>query len=368
MAEDNAAAVSDVTARFLGGAPELGEAYGIEQVLVYAIPMARKFRGILRRDGLLLRGPAGWAEAAPFWNYNAAQSLPWLAGALDIASHGLAPLPPENANLPVNVNVTVPIVGPETAAEIVSRSGCRTAKVKVAEPGVGLDADLARVRAVREALGPDGLIRVDANAAWSVAEAAANLEALNAAASGLQYAEQPCASVPELAELRGRTAVPIAADESIRLASDPLNVVRENAADYLVLKAMPLGGPRRAAAVAREARALARGDVKFVVSSALDTSIGLAAGANLAQALGTPLACGLGTLALFEGDVLAPECRLTPRQGLLPPPCPAPHLDPAASPDVPADLADAWQQRFTEICALLPNVPPRAGTGRLDWR
>jgi O-succinylbenzoate synthase len=253
--------------------------------------MRTRFRGVTRREGALVRGPAGWGEFSPFPEYGPAESARWLAAAYEAADEGWpAPL---RTHIPVNV--TVPAVGPEAAHAIVAGSGCRTAKVKVAEPGQSEADDLARVEAVRDALGPGGRVRVDANGAWDTATAIRMLRALGE----LEYAEQPCATLDELAEVRRRVDVPIAADESIRRAEDPLRVRAADAADVVVLKVQPLGGVRAALAVAEAC------GLPVVVSSAVETSVGLAAGLALAAALPElPYACGLGTLSLLEGDVV----------------------------------------------------------------
>ena len=184
----------------------------------FAIPMRTRFRGITVREGALIEGPAGWAEFSPFAEYGPRECARWLACALEAAWDGW-PAPVRDR---VPVNVTVPAVGPEQAHRIVSGSGCRTAKVKVAERGQPGDDDIARVEAVRDALGPGGRIRVDANGGWDVDTAARMLGALGR--FGLEYAEQPCATLDELAALRRRVDVPVAADESIRKAEDPLAV------------------------------------------------------------------------------------------------------------------------------------------------
>jgi O-succinylbenzoate synthase len=200
----------------------------------------------------------------------------------------------------VRVNATIPAVGPDQVAAILARfPGCRTAKVKVADAGQILADDVARVRMVRTLLGPEGRIRVDANGLWNVDEAEHALHAL--AEFDLEYVEQPCATVPELAEIRRRTrylGVPIAADESVRRAEDPLAVARAGAADILVLKAQPLGGIRRALMI------IGQTGLPVVVSSALDTSVGLSMGAYLAAAIpDLDLDCGLGTASLLAADV-----------------------------------------------------------------
>jgi len=131
------------------------------------------------------------------------------------------------------------------------------------------------------------------------------------AAFGLEYAEQPCATLDELAELRRHIDIPVAADESIRRACDPLRVRAAGAADIVVLKVQPLGGVRAALQVAEAC------GLPVVVSSAVDTSVGLAAGTALAAALPElPYACGLATMSLLAGDVTADP--LVPDQGELP--------------------------------------------------
>jgi o-succinylbenzoate synthase len=263
-------------------------------VRAFAIPMPARFRGITVREGALIEGPAGWGEFSPFAEYGPRECARWLACALEAACDGW----PEPARDRVGVNVTVPAVGPDRAHQIVAGSGCRTAKVKVAEAGQADSDDITRVAAVRDALGPDGRIRVDANGGWSVEHAARMLRAL--APLGLEYAEQPCASLAELAELRRRVDVPLAADESIRRAEDPLAVRAAGAADIVVLKVQPLGGVRAALRVA------AACGLPVVVSSAVESSVGLAAGVALAAALPElPYDCGLATMSLLAGDVSA---------------------------------------------------------------
>jgi O-succinylbenzoate synthase len=271
----------------------------------FAIPMRERFRGITVREGALIEGPAGWGEFSPFAEYGPAEAARWLACAVEAATVGWPPAQRDR----IPVNVTVPAVSPERAYQIVVTSGCRTAKVKVAEPGAGLAADVARVAAVRDALGPDGSVRVDANGGWDVDTAARALRELGR--FGLEYAEQPCASLAELAELRRRVDVPIAADESVRRAGDPLAVRAAGAADLVVLKAQPLGGVRPALRVAQAC------GLPVVVSSAVETSVGLAAGVALAAALpGLRHACGLATISLLTGDVTASSLRA--EDGFLP--------------------------------------------------
>ncbi len=308
---------------------------------VYAIPLRNRFRGITVRDGVLLPGPAGWGEFCPFADYSDAESLPWLHAAVEASETGW-PAPVRDR---VEVNTTVPVVGPEKAYELVSKSGCRTAKVKVADPRSSLADDCARVEAVRDALGPGGAIRVDANTAWDVDTAVRAIADLDKAAGGLEYAEQPCPTIDDLAAVRRRVSVRIAADESIRRAEDPLKVAVAGAADIAVLKVSPLGGVRRALEVAEAC------GLPCVVSSAVETSVGLAAGLALAGALPElEFACGLGTISLLEGDVCADP--LSPVDGYLPvlrqPP------EPTAAYAASADVQAAWEARLARVRGLLP--------------
>lgn len=313
------------------------------RTVVFDIPMTTRFRGITRRRGMLIEGGAGWAEWSPFPEYDDAIAARWLAAALEAARDGF----PEPVRDRIPVNAIVPVLPPGAAAERVWLSGCRTAKVKVAEPGQGLDDDVARVAAVRAALGPGGAIRVDANAAWTPAEALVALREL--AAFGLEYAEQPCRTVDELCELRrlldrAGVAVPIAADESIRLAADPLLV--RGVADVAIVKVQPLGGVRRSLELAE------RIGLPAVVSSALETSVGLRAGVALAAALpDLPFACGLETLSLLTDDVAARPLRAT--DGFLP--VGPLEIDEAALGRVAADaeVAGWWQERLGRALAVL---------------
>ena len=306
--------------------------------VVYSIRMRTRFRGIDVREGALLCGPAGWGEFAPFAEYGPAECVPWLRAAHEAAFDGWPP--PVRDRIPVNV--TVPACEPHRAIQIVRASaGCRTAKVKVAERGQDFVADLDRVLAVRDALGADGRIRVDANGGWDVEQAVDAIAALDRAV-GLEYVEQPCSSVADLAAVRRRVDVPVAADESIRRAEDPLLVARAEAADIAVVKVAPLGGVRAALAIV-EAIGL-----PAVVSSALDTSVGIAAGIALAAALpDLPYACGLATVALLERDVvrdpfLPVDGHLTVRR-----PQPDPALLNAAT--ASAETRRRWRERIATV-------------------
>nr|WP_115787522.1 o-succinylbenzoate synthase [Arthrobacter silvisoli] len=264
---------------------------------VVSLPMRVKFRGIMERETLLLEGPAGWGEFCPFPEYGDAEASRWLAAAVEAAWTGF----PEPLRCSIPVNATVPAVDAARVPEVLARFGRVDAvKVKVAEHGQELAEDIARVEAVREVL-PDAAVRVDANGGWDVPQAVEALGRL--AAVGLEYAEQPVPDIDGLAEVRRRlaansTAVLIAADESVRKEGDPLKVARAGAADLIVVKVAPLGGVRRALGI------VAQAGLPAVVSSALDTSVGIRAGLALAASLPElPYACGLATVRLFESDI-----------------------------------------------------------------
>ena len=305
---------------------------------VYSLPLRTRFRGITVREGVLLPGPAGWGEWSPFLEYDAAVAEPWLRAAEEAAAGDW----PEPVRDRVPVNVTVPAVGPEQAHAIVLRGGCRTAKVKVAEPGQSLADDQARLEAVRDAIGPDGRVRIDVNGGWDVDTAVVSIAVLDRAAGGLEYVEQPCASVEELAEVRRAVGVPVAADESIRRAADPYRVRDLEAADVAVLKVQPLGGVRACLRIAEDI------GLPVVVSSALETSVGIAAGVALAAALPElPYACGLATVQLLERDVVADP--LLPVDGELP--VRVPTVDESLVTADPARVAH-WEARLAEVRAV----------------
>ncbi|TFC92196.1 O-succinylbenzoate synthase [Cryobacterium sinapicolor] len=324
--------------------PTLSELLGSARVV--ALPLVTRFRGLDTREALLLKGPEGWAEFSPFAEYDDAEAVTWLRAALDFGWQVTPPLLRER----IPVNATVPAVTAEEVPGVLARfPGCRTAKVKVADPGQTLADDVARVRMVRRVLGPEGRIRVDANGLWNVDEAEHAIHALNE--FDLEYVEQPCATIEELAEIRRRTGyldVGVAADESVRRAEDPLLVARTGSADILVIKAAPLGGIHAALALINQT------GLPAVVSSALDTSVGISMGAHLAGAIPElNFDCGLGTASLLGADITAdpllpidggiPVRRVTPDPEL---------LDRYAAAD---DRRDWWLARLTRCYALLTD-------------
>jgi o-succinylbenzoate synthase len=247
---------------------------------------------------MLFRGER-WAEFSPFLEYDHLESSQWLKAALDWAHN------PQPAALreSVRVNATLPAVTPAEVEQTLSAFGAfETVKLKIAEAGQGLEQDIARIIEVRR-LYPGARLRLDANGALSVAQALALAEIIVRGDLAVEYLEQPVATLEDMVALRAELArrelpVPIAADELVRRAEDPLAIARAGGADLLVLKAAPLGGVSAALKIAAEAQ------LPAVVSSALESSVGLAMGLHLAAAL--PEArfdSGLATAALLAADV-----------------------------------------------------------------
>ncbi|WP_173922888.1 o-succinylbenzoate synthase [Agromyces sp. Marseille-P2726] len=320
---------------------------------VVALPLVTRFRGIEVREAMLFEGPEGWTEFSPFAEYDDHEASAWLAAAID---YGWSE-PPGALRDRVRVNATVPGVDPDSVTAVLARfPGCRTAKVKVAGGDCPLSEDVARVRAVREALGPEGRVRVDANGGWNIDEAEHAIHAL--APFDLEYVEQPCATIEELAEIRRRTkymGIPIAADESVRRADDPLAVAEAGAADLLVIKAQPLGGIHRALRIVEQT------GLPVVVSSALDTSVGLAMGARLAASV-TELDydCGLGTASLLAADVT--RSPLVPVDGSIPVGRVLPDPDLLARYAVGPQRTDWWLERLGRAYAVLAGAAPASAS------
>ena len=266
---------------------------------VVSVGLRTKFRGVTQREALLFEGPNGWAEWNPFIEYSDAEARLWLDAAIEFAFGELPPLTRSR----IGINATLAAVEPDAVERALTPFGeFRTVKIKVAETGQDLNQDLGRIIKVSQGY-PEARMRLDANGGYTVDQAIALADMMLENGITLDYFEQPCATLPELISLRenfARNANPIkiAADESVRKATDPLEVARAGAAEILVLKAAPLGGITRALEISREA------GLPVVVSSAIDTSVGISMGLHLAAALpNLEFDCGLGTAAMLIGDV-----------------------------------------------------------------
>ncbi|MCU4297654.1 O-succinylbenzoate synthase [Brevibacterium permense] len=316
----------------------------IEDLHVVRLPMVTRFRGITEREVALFTGPSGWAEFSPFVEYGTEEASRWLRASLEFSGlipqktalaeaapstvpvRGSFPAEAEAEGEIVYVNGTLPACPPDQVAPILSRyDRVGTVKAKVAEHGfASLEEDLTRLREFRR-LYSETTLRLDANAGYTLSEALQACEAF--AEFDIQYFEQPVPEVEQLAELRDELArrglpIVIAADESIRKAEDPLRVAELGAAEVIIVKVQPLGGIGAALEV------IGASGLPAVVSSALESSVGLAAGAELAarlprtdrslNILGDRVACGLGTGRLFTADVVAEDEALTPVDGAIP--------------------------------------------------
>jgi len=269
-----------------------------EQILasakVLAIPMRTKFRGLTTREVLLFEGPNGWAEWSPFTEYEDEEASIWLKAAIEWAFGDI----PETNIKTIKVNATLPAVK-DVQKALAPFGKFEVVKIKVAEPGQTLQDDIDRIHQVREHY-PDARIRLDANGNWDIETALKIARTIYRENIPLEYLEQPVRTIAEMAELKLKLQefnIKIAADESVRKVSDPLAVAQANAADILVLKAAPLGGIKNALAIAKEA------GLPVVVSSALETSVGISMGAHLAALLNSDYASGLATAALLTQDV-----------------------------------------------------------------
>jgi O-succinylbenzoate synthase len=286
-----------------------------EDAPVFAMPGSD---GIGMREGMLIEGPQGWGEFSPHDDCDDRVAARWLTAAIESGTVGW----PDPVRGRVPIAVTVPAVDPRLAHEIVANAGCRTAEVTVATRIGSLADDVARLEAVRDALGADGAIRCNANGMWDVDTAVSAIGALDRSAGGLEFVVQPCRSAEELGAVRARIDVPIAASLPIR-SDDAPRASLVGVADVAVLRCGPLGGVRRALVIADAC------GLPSVVASTGESSIGWSAGLALAGALPElPHGCALGMAPLLSGDLVAGPRSLIPVGGYLPvaPMPPAPDL------------------------------------------
>ena len=263
---------------------------------VVALPMKTKFRGLQIRETALIQGSAGWGEFAPFIEYDARESIPWLESAIEAATTNF----PSGMRSSIPVNATIPASDDEGEIEKILSwyPGVNTVKIKV---GTGIREDLVRIARVRKYL-PNAKIRVDVNGSWNIDDAVFNIRTIYGEVAGtfLEYVEQPVATLEELKELKERLIVDvkIAGDEVLRKAIDPFAIDLEGAIDVLMLKVSPLGG------IDRSLKLAAHHKLPAVVSSALESAVGISHGLRLASVIpDLEYACGLATSALFVSDV-----------------------------------------------------------------
>lgn len=303
----------------------------LDTLRVVALPTKTDFRGITVREVALFEGEFGWAEFSPFLEYGDQESAPWLACAIEAATQ---PKPKLYRNS-IPVNGTIPALNSEIDLAKVANSfdGVKTFKIKV---GTNTKADLLRIKRVRR-LHPDCAIRIDVNGLWSVAQAISFLEV----AGEIEYVEQPCATIEELREVKRVTGARIVGDEILRKSADPFSVDLRGAVDVLMLKVAPLGGIARAHALA------AHHNLPVVISSALESAVGINYGLNLAASFETlAFDCGLATGALLEKDV----AQLPIIDGKIEISSVTPNF---AGLEVSAKRFDWWKNRIMRTTALL---------------
>lgn len=266
----------------------------LESLRVVSLPTKTDFRSVNHREVALIDGPVGWGEFSPFLEYGFAECVPWLVSAIESA---FAAVPAAKQEW-IKVNATLPAVnGAENIAEVLSWfPGCDTVKIKV---GANLQEDISRISDVRS-LWPNAKIRIDVNGSWTVDRALIALREIVERTGLIEYVEQPCATLDELRELKSRIGFPltIAGDEAIRKAIDPFTLNLGGAVDIVMLKVAPLGG------ISRSLKIAAQHGLPTVVSSALDSAVGISTGLKLAACLNEQnFSAGLATGSLLAVDV-----------------------------------------------------------------
>jgi O-succinylbenzoate synthase len=303
----------------------------LDTLRVIALPMKTNFRGINLREVALIKGSHGWGEFSPFLEYGDSESAYWLASAIEAATQPR----PKLFRSSVAVNGTIPATNDAAQLTTIVESfpGVKTFKVKV---GNNLAEDLARINVIRD-LRPKAKIRADVNGLWSVDQAEAFLKAVGQ----IEYVEQPCATIEELRELKSRTSVKIVGDEILRKAQDPFDLDLHGAIDYLMLKVQPLGGIKRAHAIAQHHK------LPVVVSSALESAVGINYGLTLAASFEEmSFDCGLATGSLLAQDV----AHLPITDGMMQISEFEPQLDGL---DVAPDRFEWWKNRIMRTAELL---------------
>ena len=309
----------------------------LDTLRVIALPMKTNFRGINLREVALIKGSHGWGEFSPFLEYDHAESSHWLASAIEAATQPR----PKLFRSSVAVNGTIPATNDKKVVDdlVASYPGVKTYKVKV---GDNLSEDIVRLARIRS-LGRKVNIRIDVNGLWSVEQALTNLYAFYENVGPFEYVEQPCATLDELRELKSKIRIPlkIAVDELIRKSEDPFALDLQGAADIVMLKVQPLGGIKRAHAIAQHHK------LPVVVSSALESAVGINYGLTLAASFEEmSFDCGLATGSLLAQDV----AHLPITDGMMQISEFEPQLDGL---DVAPDRFEWWKNRIMRTAELL---------------
>jgi O-succinylbenzoate synthase len=266
----------------------------LQNAVVVSIPTTTDFRGISYREAMLFEGPAGWSEFSPFLEYDANESARWLTAAIEGAYRPW----PEFKRSRIGINATLPrIPVDKVAAFLQNFAGCTTVKMKVND----FESDADRLEAVLDTL-PDAKIRLDVNGGWSLDDARKHIFNYHHRFGNVfDYIEQPTLATEDLRILKSEIPFRIAADESIRkeLAKDFSDL--HEYADVAIIKWAPIGGFAAAQQLISEI------GLPVVISSALETGIGISHGLALAASVSNlDGACGLGTVALLASDVVSP--------------------------------------------------------------
>lgn len=259
---------------------------------VLSLPTRTNFRSVTKREVALFKGPNGWGEFSPFLEYEREEAAYWLGAGIE-AAFGEIPLTNREE---IEVNATLPAVDTKIDVENILSwyPGAKVVKIKV---GGDLELDIQRIENTL-AVNPNYLIRLDVNGGWTVSQATESVSRIieRIGIEKIQYIEQPVATLDELRELK--LPIPVVGDEVIRKAEDPFAINLDGAVDILMLKVSPLGGIKRAKEIA------AHHKLPVVVSSALESAVGISHGIKLAAALPElKYACGLGTGKLLANDV-----------------------------------------------------------------
>lgn len=303
----------------------------LDTLRVIALPMKTKFRDINVREVALFKGDYGWGEFSPFLEYDDQECAPWLACAIEAAT-----VPkPQLYRTHIPVNGTIPALNDQAELERIINSfpGVNCFKVKV---GSDVSDDLHRLEVIRE-LRPNANIRIDVNGLWNVDEAEMFLNSVGE----IEYVEQPCATIEELRELKKRSPVKIVGDEVLRKSKNPFEADLSGAIDFLMLKVQPLGGIKKAHALAEHH------NLPVVVSSALESAVGINYGLILAASFeNMNFDCGLGTGSLLAKNV----AELPIVDGKIEISDVKPVLDGL---DVSADRFEWWKNRIMRTAELL---------------
>ena len=303
----------------------------LDTLRVIALPMKTKFRGINVREVALFKGDYGWGEFSPFLEYDDQECAPWLACAIEAATQPK----PQLYRTRIPVNGTIPALNDQAELERIVNSfpGVNCFKVKV---GSDVSDDLHRLEVIRE-LRPNANIRIDVNGLWNVDEAEMFLNSVGE----IEYVEQPCDTIEELRELKKRSPVKIVGDEVLRKSNNPFEVDLSGAIDFLMMKVQPLGGIKKAHALAEHH------NLPVVVSSALESAVGINYGLILAASFeNMNFDCGLGTGSLLAKNV----AELPIVDGKIEISDVKPVLDGL---DVSADRFEWWKNRIMRTAELL---------------